>query len=384
MPPPELRGRAAKPSTASDIFLLSSLFVEMMTGRPISGVGDDLGGLPGEVVPALKSLMQRCIVPNADERPRDAFELLERLGAFHEGAKGAPRASRDTAPEPDAPDAPGGVPQQVAEGNSTDQWNLGSLSLLDSDGDAPGMGVGASPGMPVAAASVEAAPLLLDPVDDAASPGLDGISLESEAMGVGGLQAAELEPGPTIGLQMPDADISLVVVVNDIDEGPYDLDTIRGMIREGRITRQTMVGAPGDRPDPAGEHPATSGLFHEAASSPAASEIAGMSAEDPVVSLLPDSIRKKSGLAPVAVAAPSSGQNPGESPGEGPGEGPTPLTPDMMAPVVPPRAAPPTARRNVRRGGEKSAMGTLGWLLLLGVVFAAVVWVMWQRQGGGA
>ena len=167
MPPPELRGGSPKPSPASDAYLLASLFSELMTGKPTSGVGDPLDSLPGDVVPALRELMRSCLVADPRARPMDAYDFLERLAVFQKVGG----STNGGAAGPRAGDAPSGTPQPITDGNSTDQWmTMDALAPLDGP----------------AAPSTPGAPLLSDaPTLDAGAP-TPGGALD-ELGGLGGL-----------------------------------------------------------------------------------------------------------------------------------------------------------------------------------------------------
>ncbi|MGB1699461.1 MAG: hypothetical protein ACPHRO_05880, partial [Nannocystaceae bacterium] len=208
MPPPELRGNSPKPSPASDIFFLGSLFVEMITGKCITAAGDDMRSLQGRVAPALREIFVSCCAPRASARPSDAFEFLDQLAKFQKGSSALPTTSEQA-----------GVPAAaIQDPPSADAFmNLGALASLDGASDSALRTAPAAAGPPTASSSpaIGLGALLLDgQVGDGVGGDLEGIALGDER---GSISLSSLDEGPSLSLASPDGDPALPGVGVSLD-----------------------------------------------------------------------------------------------------------------------------------------------------------------------
>ncbi len=404
MPPPELRGNSPKPTQASDIFFLGSLFVELITGKCVTAAGDDMATLRTRVAPALRDIFVACCAAQASSRPADAFEFLDMLAKYQVGS------AADVA-EPAAAGASAGAPAAgIQDPPSADAFtNLGALAPLDDGADRVGASTPTVAGpatldMLDAGASIGlGVPTLDSPVDDGGAPGLSSIGIDEprEAISLSNMDSSPNIPSAAasglssmgISLDMVDADVRLVVVVAGIDEGPYDLDTIRSRIRDGSVTPASLVGELGHPTQRASDHPATRNMFSTDADGAVA--LVSMDASGPESSgpsIVPESAPTL-GLNPDSIGLDFSGSPASPRPPSGPsiaatGDGAPPrlaaagpaAAEDVASPGFTPEPAP-TNRARKSRG--TSAAGTFGWLFLTLILFAVTAWVMWQRQGSG-
>lgn len=391
MPPPELRGNAPKPSPASDMFFLGSLFVELLTGSCVTAAGDDMSSLRGLVAPALRDILVTCCASQAASRPADAFEFLDMIARFRAGA----------APEAAAPSPHGAPTEAVEDPPSADGFmSLGALSSLD---DTPDSGLDAVPAMdevPTIGDLGAGGGIGLD-IPTLDSPGFGGLSGDEPREGISlanmdsspelrGVATSDVS-GVGISLDMVAADVRLVVVVDGIDEGPYELDTIRSKIRTGKIQPHSLVGELGQPPQKATEHPATMNMFATeqdgavalVSMDPSAPPDLGLGspAAAPTPDLHTDSIGLDLSGSP-AVPLPHSGPSVAATSRGSQLNPSAALETANDAPSAPYQPTPaPTRGGRASRGS--SVAGTLGWVILTLVLFTVTAWVMWQRQGSG-
>lgn len=398
MPPPELRGGSPKPSPASDIFFVGSLFVELLTGKCVTAAGDDMRSLRERVPPALRDIFVSCCAAQASSRPADAFEFLDMLAKFQAGSE----------PEPMVSKVAGAPAIAIQDPPSADAFlNLGALASLDEKADSSATSV---PTM-TAALTIDSltanssigisVPTLQSPVPDDAGPGMSAIGLGElrEGISLSNLGSSPTisvtgsgAPGIGISLDIIDDDLRLVVVVSGIDEGPYDLDTIRSKIRSGTIKPTNLVGELGASPQKASTHPAIMNMFATAPDGAVA--LVSMSPLDgpglPVPSEPAKNAREADhhtdaimldfsgdSAAPRSPSAPMIASTGGPTPELSRGQA------EENAGTSSDFTPTPAPANRLRKNRGTSAAGTFGWILVSLFIFALTAWVMWQRQGSG-
>ncbi|MBC8163438.1 MAG: molecular chaperone DnaJ [Roseiflexaceae bacterium] len=81
--PPEVLGRQPA-SPATDIFMAARCVVRLLGG------GDDVANLPASVPPAMRRLLQACLLPAPARRPNDAWQLFDDFNTILHACYGPP------------------------------------------------------------------------------------------------------------------------------------------------------------------------------------------------------------------------------------------------------------------------------------------------------